>query len=80
MSRLINNHTGGDDEKMLSTESKGWRRFLPNRKTRLESMGSSISSEKERPPEKWSMGILNDKKTEEVPGKQIPVAVEPEPC
>ncbi|KAL9619322.1 MAG: hypothetical protein Q9160_006087 [Pyrenula sp. 1 TL-2023] len=68
MSRSTSNYKDGNNEKVLSTESKGWRRFLPNRKTRLESMGSSISSEKERPPEKWSMGILNDRKTEEVPG------------
>lgn len=33
--------------------------------------GSSIDGDDEikAKPEKWSMGVLNDKKTEEVPGK-----------
>jgi hypothetical protein len=49
----------------------GWRRFLPSKKAADES--SSVDSveelKDEAPIEKWSLGILNDKETEEVPGE-----------
>lgn len=38
----------------------------------VESSSSSVDDEKDIPPaEKWSLGILNDKRTEEVPGMPI---------
>ena len=38
----------------------------------VESSSSSVDDEKDTPPaEKWSLGILNDKRTEEVPGMSI---------
>lgn len=52
----------------------GWRRFFPSQRAADE--GSSGDSNEEYkdsvPTAKWSLGILNDKKTEEVPG-QYPV-------
>lgn len=59
------------NEKAVPVERKGWRRLLLTRRKAIESEDSSLNSDKERPPEKWSMGILNDKKTEEVPGRRI---------
>ena len=56
------------------TESKVqlWRRMLSRTKPAQEpaSSGSSVDDydgDKAK-PEKWSMGILNDRQTEEVPG------------
>ena len=56
-------------------EVKGspWRRFLGGkRKTprEVESSGTSTDGfdDIKAKPEKWSMGVLNDKETEEVPG------------
>lgn len=48
-----------------------WKRFLPSRKTADETSSvNSIEEYKDNAPiEKWSLGILNDKRTEEVPGK-----------
>jgi len=38
----------------------------------VESSSSSVDGEKDIPPaERWSLGILNDKRTEEVPGMLI---------
>jgi hypothetical protein len=49
----------------------GWKRFFPSQKASDE--GSSGDSNEEYkddvPTAKWSLGILNDKKTEEVPGQ-----------
>ena len=54
-------------------EQKGWRRLFKGSqkaRSRSSSNGSSLEQDKtENPPEKWTMGILNDKKTEEVPGE-----------
>lgn len=48
----------------------GWKRFFASRRGGDE--GSSGDSNEEYkdivPTAKWSLGILNDKKTEEVPG------------
>ncbi len=50
----------------------GWRRYFKNEPRAVGSPSSSIDSEKDIPPaEKWSLGILNDKKTDEVPGQPI---------
>ena len=52
-----------------------WKRLLGMRKetTDLPSVGTMSSeeddTEKGTRPEKWSMGVLNDRETEEVPGK-----------
>ena len=50
-----------------------WRQILGSNKSAQEptSSGSSFDGDdgdKAR-PEKWSMGVLNDKRTDEVPGK-----------
>ena len=50
-------------------KSARFARFRRPQKPPLDSSGSSMSGEKDIPPtEKWSLGILSDKKTEEVPG------------
>jgi hypothetical protein len=50
----------------------GWGRYFKNEPRAAGSSSSSIDSEKDIPPaEKWSLGILNDKKTDEVPGQLI---------
>lgn len=45
--------------------------------------GNDYTTEEEEkdlaPKEKWSLGILNDKYTEEVPGKDYPLAITPIP-
>lgn len=63
----------GTNEKAFVVERKGWRKMLPTRRKELSSdlKTNSVSSDEERPIEKWTMGILNDKKTEEVPGTWI---------
>ena len=49
-----------------------WRRILGSTKSAQEpkSYGSSIDGDDGNrvKPEKWSMGVLNDKQTDEVPG------------
>ena len=56
-------------------EVKGstWRRFLSSKKKtspEVESSGTSTDGfdDIKATPEKWSLGVLNDKETEEVPG------------
>ena len=60
-------------------EVKGspWRRFLGGkRKTPREVESSGTSTDEfddiKAKPEKWSLGVLNDKETEEVPGMFMP--------
>jgi hypothetical protein len=51
---------------------RGWRRNTMPQEAAVESASSSVDGEKDIPPaEKWSLGILNDKRTEEVPGMPI---------
>jgi hypothetical protein len=51
---------------------RGWRRNTTPQEAAVESSSSSVDGEKDIPPaEKWSLGILNDKRTEEVPGMLI---------
>jgi hypothetical protein len=51
---------------------RGWRRQNPPQNAAVESSASSADEEKEVPPtEKWSLGILNDKRTDEVPGTSL---------
>ncbi len=69
----------GSGEKQDSTIEPGeantsrpprWRRFFVGPKPEVSS--SAVSSdgyeEVKTRPEKWSLGVLNDKETEEVPG------------
>jgi len=50
---------------------RGWRSFFARRKTvPVESPPSESEEEKGR-PEKWSMGVLNDSMTHEVPGSVL---------
>ena len=50
----------------------GWRKWLSSGKKAEEasSIDSAEEYKDEAPREKWSLGILNDKHTEEVPGKR----------
>jgi len=52
---------------------RGWRRFLRKSRATQESMHSPVSTdgagEHKMRPRKWIMGILNDKETDEVPGR-----------
>lgn len=59
-------------------EVKGsiWRRFLGGKKKaarEVESSGTSTDGfdDIKAKPEKWSLGVLNDKETEEVPGMSM---------
>jgi hypothetical protein len=45
----------------------GWR--LSNSRKNDDATGSVSSDAMEKRPTKWSLGVLNDKETEEVPGK-----------
>ncbi len=66
------NSTAAPKDKTQQSQPTGWKRLLPSRKTTDEA--SSVDSVEEYkddpdpPIEKWSLGILNDKETEEVPG------------
>ena len=69
--------TGERDPVTQRTEraSQGWRRFLTTGKQTDPEPDSSKNTsdeedEKER-PSKWSLGILNDPETDEVPGKEL---------
>ena len=54
-------------------KATGWRSHLGRRKAapRPASSGSSTDGfeEVKNRPEKWSLGVLNDRETEEVPGQ-----------
>jgi hypothetical protein len=67
------NSTAVQTEETQQQHPTGWRIFLSSRKPADE--GSSVDSgeeyKDEAPTEKWSLGILNDKQTEEVPGECI---------
>lgn len=65
--------TAAQKDKTAQQQPTGWRRLLPSRKTADESSSvDSVDSYKDdAPTEKWSLGILNDKKTKEVPGQYI---------
>lgn len=54
------------------SKPKGWMRYWKRQTVMPDSSDNSIDGEKEYPPtERWTLGILNDKKTEEVPGECI---------
>jgi hypothetical protein len=65
------NTSAAQKGKTSDQQTAGWRRLLGSRKIADES--SSVNSideyKDEAPTERWSLGILNDKKTEEVPGQ-----------
>jgi hypothetical protein len=51
---------------------RAWRSQTTPQNAAVESSASSVDEEKDDPPtEKWSLGILNDKRTEEVPGTSM---------
>ena len=55
-------------------KTQGWGRLFGRGRVAPGSTSPSTSTSGEadmkRRPEKWSMGVLNDKETEEVPGEQ----------
>jgi hypothetical protein len=56
------------------SKPRGWKRFFGSADPPVASSGNSIDEEPGKPPlAKWSMGILNDTKTEEVPGMNPPL-------
>jgi hypothetical protein len=65
--------TAAQKDKTIQQQFIGWRRLLPLRKTADEpsSVDSAEEYKDDAPTEKWSLGILNDKKTREVPGQYI---------
>ena len=80
---VVGSEQGGQDAQQ--PEKKGvsrkilwaWRRRTTPQNLSVESSGSSVDGEKDSPPtEKWSLGILNDLKTEEVPGMSMAIARE----
>ena len=57
------------------TPARGWRRAFSRSAPAIKESGSPSSTDgsgdyKTR-PEKWSMGVLNDRETDEVPGKWL---------
>lgn len=57
-----------------TAKSSTWRRFLGDRKRPAQENTSSSTSVDDGPkkrPDKWSMGVLNDRETEEVPGSVL---------
>ncbi|MCJ1437242.1 hypothetical protein MMC27_006628 [Xylographa pallens] len=58
-----------------STSVRGWRKFISRSKPAQEppSASDSLSSsgDDKKMPAKWSMGVLNDKQTDEVPGSVL---------
>ena len=67
--------TAKESVKEEGPQRKGWRRILGTSKPKLPSEPTSSAStlqemegQKEPVPTKWSMGVLNDKVTDEVPG------------
>jgi hypothetical protein len=64
------NSEASQREETQQQQCTGWRRLLLSRTTADEGSSTDSAEEyKEGPPvEKWSLGILNDKRTEEVPG------------
>jgi hypothetical protein len=60
------------EKKKVPKRLRGWRRHNRPQNAAVESSASSVDEEKDVPPtEKWSLGILNDKRTEEVPGRWL---------
>lgn len=70
-----NEQPEGPAHTVHTTKVPKWRQLLgkkhPLPDVSSTSDGSSTDGydEAKAPPEKWSMGVLNDKQTEEVPGK-----------
>lgn len=61
--------TPGTEKDLLPEPSRQkWRSFFG----RDSIANDAVSSEPEGLPTKWSMGVLNDKQTHEVPGMQAP--------
>lgn len=65
------------------TTSK-WRIFLdnfkfPHQSSKSEGSSDRAADEKMRPA-RWSLGILNDRQTEEVPGTSLPLSTERPNC
>lgn len=69
---------------LMEPTTSRWRIFLPNFKSHRQSSNSELSSdrasEKKMKPAKWSLGILNDPDTEEVPGKSTFSSREEKSC
>jgi hypothetical protein len=56
-------------KRVLLEMPRGWKRNKRHQNEAVESSASSVDEEKDiLPTEKWSLGILNDKRTDEVPG------------
>lgn len=63
-----------EPEKKITQTKPSWRTMFrtpkPTRKTPVVSdVSSDVYVDVKMKPEKWSMGILSDKETDEVPGK-----------
>ncbi len=59
-----------DQEQPTGAKIRGWRKNFKNQTAAPVSSTSSMNAEKDDPPaEKWTLGILSDKKTDEVPGE-----------
>ncbi|MCJ1421226.1 hypothetical protein MMC32_007588 [Xylographa parallela] len=62
-------------KKERSTSVRGWRKFITRSKFAQEppSASDSLSSsgDEKKMPVKWSMGVLNDRQTDEVPGSVL---------
>ena len=74
------NNPESDPEASDRREVKGsrWRQFLGGKKKALHEVASSGTStdgfdDIKSKPEKWSLGVLNDKETEEVPGMSMQI-------
>ena len=66
-------HPAAATSERPAVKASNWRRLFPSKKPPQKEAGSSGTSTNEHDeikakPEKWSMGVLNDKETDEVPG------------
>lgn len=70
--------TTSDTEKDLQQEAprSRWRSFFGRNSAGNDTIGDEGGGD-ERRPTKWSMGVLNDRVTHEVPGKYLLLAIGP---
>jgi len=63
-----------DEHNNVTTKISGWKRLLRAKPAAVHEPSSSATSVEDEyqdlksKPEKWSLGVLNDRETDEVPG------------
>lgn len=71
----VNQDTPTPSEKEKGSKAPTWKRFFGGPKLARDTSDLAKSSDEfeeiKSRPEKWSMGVLNDRETEEVPGTWV---------